>query len=189
MIGNDIVDFSMARLSRCKEQRFIDIVLNAHEQCLLAKSTCPFRSFWQMWAMKEAAYKAYVQLHPNRFFKPRSFECTGMGAHERVHYKNFSVEVITEIHESYAFAQTTSEQRITRTQIQELSANCSTLGQILRKPLFYEVSEMYGLSKSSLKIVKNKAGVPKVYCGAKALPLHISLTHHGRFAAYSIVEY
>ena len=189
MIGNDIVDLSYARTSRCGEPRFIDKVLNANEQFLLAKSSDPFRSLWQLWAMKEAAYKAYLQSEPNRFFNPKSIECSGLGTDEMVICKSLSIGVRTVSESAYVFAQTNLELNKTVTQIIEASVTTRTQSQVIRKALLKEISKMYDLPEKSLKIVKNKSEVPKIYSGTKELPVQVSLTHHGRYAAYSIVDH
>ena len=76
MIGNDIVDLkNISKRTNWKRPGFIDKVFNENEQRYIRNAKDKDLIVWQLWRMKEAAYKAYVREVGNRFFNPRSITC------------------------------------------------------------------------------------------------------------------
>ena len=76
MVGNDIIDIQEAqKKSNWQRPRFLEKLFTIKEQQLIQNSEHSFLMVWRLWSMKEAAYKLYTQLHPSRFYKPKSFEC------------------------------------------------------------------------------------------------------------------
>ena len=67
-IGNDIVDF--AAVGVALHSRYLDRVFSNEEQVRIGDSGS---RFWQYWAAKESAYKAYKRIFPNLKFSPISF--------------------------------------------------------------------------------------------------------------------
>lgn len=187
MIGNDIVDLSLAGQSRWRDERFMSKVLTDTEQKLLRKSADLLSSFWQMWAMKEAAYKVYLQQFPKRFFGPTRFECSGLGPSEVVNYGTHRIGVNTQTTSQYVLAQTTIAAKEQHTKVISVKAVYHSQSQELRTTLFMELSSRYGISTQSFTVEKTEAGIPKICAYGTELPLTLSLTHHGDFAAYSIV--
>jgi len=76
LIGNDIIDLSVAKLeSDWQRKGFLEKQFTEIEQQLILDSPSPFISVWKIWSMKEAAYKAYTQQNELRFFAPKKFNC------------------------------------------------------------------------------------------------------------------
>lgn len=73
-IGNDIVDLREGRqLRKHNDTRFMDRVFCTAEKNLILASQDPDQTLWQIWAAKEAAYKALKKKHPGLIFAHRKF--------------------------------------------------------------------------------------------------------------------
>lgn len=76
MIGNDVVDFSLANQSdHWKSASFRNKIFTPFEQQLIQDSEDEFVQIWKMWSQKEAAYKIVNRCTRIREFQPRAFEC------------------------------------------------------------------------------------------------------------------
>ena len=76
MIGNDIIDLSVAKLeSNWQRIGFLEKQFTEKEQQLILTASNPFVLVWKFWSMKEAAYKVYAQENEMRFFAPKKFNC------------------------------------------------------------------------------------------------------------------
>ena len=72
MIGNDIIDLSLAKIeSNWQRKGFLEKQFTANEQQLILAATNSFDLVWRFWSMKEAAYKVYSQQNEIRFFAPK----------------------------------------------------------------------------------------------------------------------
>ena len=76
MIGNDIVDLSIAQQeSNWKRKGFLNKLFTLKEQDLVLSSSNPELMVWNLWSRKEAAYKIYNRESGQRVFNPIQFEC------------------------------------------------------------------------------------------------------------------
>ena len=76
MIGNDIIDLSLAKTeSNWQRRGFLEKQFSANEQHFILNAPNSFEMVWRLWSMKEAAYKIFTQQHSVRFFAPKKFEC------------------------------------------------------------------------------------------------------------------
>lgn len=80
MIGNDIVDLQHSRLdSNWQRTGWLD-KLFAKEEIMLIRNADDFAIaeslIWQMWSMKEAAYKIWNRAALKSCFSPKSFACS-----------------------------------------------------------------------------------------------------------------
>jgi phosphopantetheinyl transferase (holo-ACP synthase) len=187
MIGNDIVDLSLAaKQSKWEHPRFLNKLFTESEQAWINSSSNPFSAIWELWASKEAAYKAYLQLNPGRFFNPRGFECSTREATRYVRYRDFKVQVTWFSNEQFVYTETITKQP-TQSACFKCSANESeNHSHALRQALYAEVAQSLSIPKDILKLEKAADGIPRLYAGAVELETEVSLTHHGSWAAYSI---
>ena len=73
-LGNDIVDFNEPEThKKFLNQRFLDRVYSALEQQTILAAENPDAVLWALWAIKEAAYKAYSKCVKNLRFSPQIF--------------------------------------------------------------------------------------------------------------------
>jgi phosphopantetheinyl transferase (holo-ACP synthase) len=186
MIGNDIVDLKAARASNWQHPRFLKKVFSPYEQQLISLASNRFRAIWQLWAMKEATYKAYIQKTPGRFFIPQSFESAGLNSRCEVRYGAFCMLVQSIVKPDYLFTQTISNKHIYSGVVTFNSSHYSEQSNVLRSAIFTKIAEINGEAPGALCIRKTAFGIPKLYAADQQLPFELSLSHHGKFGAYSL---
>ena len=185
MIGNDIVDLRYAKNSKWQHPRFLEKVFTLCEQELIIQSSNRFSTIWQLWAIKEAAYKAYLQKYPSRFFNSKAFICCNLSSLTEVSYNDFRIKVQSVINTNMVYAETISQKPVYRKILKVLPDHKFQSKQI-RQALISKVSEQLNIDKKSLTVRKDRAGIPNVYLENSKLKAALSITHHGDYAAYSI---
>lgn len=188
MVGNDIVDIIEAkRTSNWQRPRFLDKLFTTKEKQLIHNSADACEMVWRLWSMKEAAYKLYIQLNPNRFYTPRLFQCTIFGCHGKVKYKKFDCFVTTNITRHYIHSEAYIKDSNRLSACIELRDDSyDTQNQSVKEALLTKISRKRNLIKSELRIEKSDLDIPSVYHNSKKLDLCISMSHHGHYGAYMI---
>ena len=182
MIGNDVIDLAFTAVhSKWQHPRFMDKLFTVQEQDRINSSPKSFTAIWELWAIKEAAYKAYIQRYPGRFYNPKAFACSGT----EVCYKDFKIKVQTSISSSVIYAETESNKKVLRNII-KVPRHAQKQGGALRQSLLYEVSKFFDIELEMLNIKYSQSGVPNLYQKESKLDIDLSITHHGSFAAYSL---
>jgi phosphopantetheinyl transferase (holo-ACP synthase) len=191
MTGNDIVDIKAAAAeSNWKRKGFIEKIFTPLEQQYIKASTMPDEMVWKLWTMKESAYKIYTRQFGGRFFAPQKFSCTLINQTEgTVDYDNacYQTSTCTAKEFIYTIARPTG---ISNT---ELINPCFYLPQIpflkqqqfIYKKLINFYRSTTGVPQINMVIIKDKNGIPFLNCESK-WRIPISITHHGRFAAFTI---
>lgn len=190
MIGNDIVDLRLAKSAhRWREQRFQEKVFCEQEQNLITQVSDPFGCLWRFWTMKESAYKVFKQTSPESTFSPISFTCRlltdsmGMVNFGSTQYKmqTFSNKLFI-----YSFC-TDHQSNIIENQyftIQEHKTK--QISRYIYRKILLKIADHDSEVYKQMELKKNEHGVPIVYYKNKKLPISISISHHGHFAAYAI---
>lgn len=76
MIGNDIIDLSLAKTeSNWKRRGFLYKIFTPKEQLLILETQNPEMMVWNLWSRKESAYKIYNRQTGIRAFIPLKLEC------------------------------------------------------------------------------------------------------------------
>ena len=192
MIGNDIVDLKQASLeSNWKRKGFLDKVFTQKEQDYISTSTDSFKMVWQLWSMKESAYKINVQQYQNRFFNPKKMECTLINALKgivtigKTHYYTTS-----KINTDYIYTAAMLEETVIDSNCFKLThTDYSTQHQMCYNQLKQAVSQNSKLEKELISIKKDAFGIPKLYGNNKPLNLNCSITHHGYYGAYTFIKH
>lgn len=183
MTGNDIVDLNIARVpSGEKKLRFLKKIFTSGEQEIIHSGEV---GIWSLWAMKEATYKA----HHRRFDMPRSFEP-----------KKIEVSVIKSGHNSVLAkglynGYTYWGSGILTSEYVHFNVTCipqnptyielRSSTQDIKDRLKQLVSKKTGLNIEHITIVKNKNFIPKIFFKTRPLNLPFSISHHGKYAAFS----
>lgn len=189
MVGNDIVDIAKAKKdSNWQRPRFLDKLFTSKEQQIIYSSEDKFLKVWQLWSMKEAAYKLYIQKNPGRFYAPKQFECFVGCSEEKVKYKNFECYISTETTTNYIVSEAQLiphkiSSKILEFKVEDIKAQ----SQFLKQKLLTNISESQDISISDLIFQKSEFGVPTVSCNSEIL--NVSLTHHGRFGAFAVDDF
>jgi len=153
MIGNDIVDFNLAREeSNWTRKGFLEKIFSIQEQELIHNSPNPEIMIWNLWTRKEAAYKIYNRLTGIRGYFPSMLECMYKDENSgTVTIDDFEFHTQTEITNLYIYSEAVSE-----------TANFSKIKSL-----------------QTLDNIKKNNGIP--YFLNNNITKPVSITHHGRF--------
>lgn len=183
MTGNDIVDLNFARVPLGERRsRFLNKIFTRAEQEIINSRGC---DIWSLWAMKEAIYKA----HHRRFDLPRNFDPKQIEVNI-ISSSNISIQACG-LYKGYTYwgnGDLTSEYI-------HFSASCNPLNPIItevqqsasaiKNRFKLLVSEKMSLNTEEISIVKNQNLIPQLFYKNKLLNLPFSLSHHGKYAAFS----
>ena len=174
MIGNDIVDLEVARKnSKSANSRFLKKVFSEEEIEIIQNSDDPELVLWQLWSMKEAAYKAHQRNFGfPKILNPIKYQCRP--EEEVVQIDKAVYHIATSITSEYLHSYTPSEDfHIKFLQNQEN----------LETEIAQSISEANLLEPGQIIYYKNAKHLPvyRLQNSSEALP--ISLSHHGKFAA------
>lgn len=193
MIGNDLVDLKLAaKQSNWQRNGFLDKLFTPKEQGYILNSDDSFKTVWLLWSMKESAYKAYLQMHNDRFFAPKKLACHLTSKNKGTVLINNTL-FFTESEIGEAFIYTVA---FTKNHGNNFLSNCFEFehsdfetqhNQTYQKVLAAFANKLK-LPVAQLKIEKNVQGVPQLFQGEMLLDYSFSLTHHGQFGAFCIVD-
>lgn len=187
MIGNDIVDLEAAAVeSNWKRPGFLQKIFTKMEQELIHSAAQPARQVWLFWSMKEAAYKAHQRkTNAGRTFNPyniKSIHCSveDTSASGTVNIENNLYHLESCIESTYIHSiATLSEKDDYISKIYPSSVK-------LKEQLIGKISEIKSISAEKILIEKNLHFVPYININGHLTDCHFSLSHHGKFASYSL---
>ncbi len=191
MTGNDVVDMLLAAAeSNWQRKGFAEKLFTSREQSYINGSANPFAMTWKLWSMKESAYKLFCRLYGGRFFAPQKFTCTLLNAGKGlVTFQNFSCHTITRTTKNYVYSIAHWNDSANAGFINSFFYLPQTAyeGQqeYIHKRIIEYYQSVYGNNNTNISISKDKNGIPFLKQGDK-LPVPLSITHHGRFAAFTI---
>jgi len=195
MLGNDIIDLQeVLHSGQASRAGFQGRICTLSELSPLQKDFTIELSIWILWALKESAYKCYIQAGGLPLFAPKKFVAT--------------VEKINK-HQLSAFLETpkgvfNSQVRINKSYVlAESWRNGSTSGKIcsgievfttdlqkdksisIKRALCKHFAAAQQLDIAELKVRKSDRNIPALYLAGKKLPLTVSLSHHGKWGLFS----
>ena len=161
MIGNDIVDLTLARKeSRWQRNGFMDKLFTEKEKILIYNSLNPETMVWNLWSRKEAAYKIYNRKTQIRTFNPKQLECFDVTNYDGIVFG----EVVCE---TYVY--------FTKTMLFD---DCIHTIAVDDKSNFNHLQFL----ESTNNICK-KDGIPAYFDAEKQVYKPVSISHHGKFRA------
>lgn len=191
MTGNDVVDITLAAAeSNWQRKGFMEKIFTRREQSCINSSANPARMLWKLWTMKESAYKLYCRLYGGRFFAPQKFSCILLpGNKGQVTYDGFCCQTISRITKNYVY----SIARKSSSENDKFINECFRIPQtgFKQQQLFIcqKIADQYKAILDSTAehvfISKDQNGIPFLTTGNQ-LQVPVSITHHGRFAAFTI---
>jgi len=191
VIGNDIIDINETRLfTNWKRPGFLQKIFTESEQEIIHASKDPFTLVWRLWSMKESAYKVYMQRGGSHFFSPTKIKCM-LISHQKgeVTINSTTLNTNTTINSNYIFSTATINNPDIDTCIFQLTENNSKQqSNFIHQQVLNNFAKKNSLNCAELLIQKTKTGVPTLHYKNKLLDKSISITHHGNYAAYSILE-
>lgn len=185
MVGNDIVDLSLADKDAWNRPRYLNKVCTPSEQLLLADAEDPGILYWVLWSMKESAYKLHFRKYLNRALNPIRFACSFEGASEG------RVEIANEIYQTHSivnhdFVHTISSNTKSEVITKEVSADAS---KEVRKETIQSLiqcfSSIFVLNPHEVKFQKDINGLPYLKDELNGISKTCSISHHGRYGAYA----
>ena len=183
MIGNDIIDLSLAQSeSNWQRKGFLEKQFTENEHQLVLTASNPLVLVWRLWSMKEAAYKAYVQQNELRFFAPQKFDCQLTSEKDGlVYFKNKTFYTSSIITRDYIF--TLASITKTTKAYSEL-VRPESIDSMIKIKL--EDVTKYSALKIEQKKTKNRA--PSYYYKNILLTKSCSISHHGNYAVFSLLH-
>lgn len=158
MIGNDVIDILQSRQeSNWQRKGFIQKIFTPEEQLLISKATNPEIMVWQLWSMKEAAYKIYNRQTRIREYIPQKLICSITSQNQ-----NTATGIVT-CFENVYYTKTT----LSKDYIHSIAAN-----------LLDHLNNVTEIERKS--ILKDKNGIPYLLTSQNIIQ-DVSVSHHGRF--------
>lgn len=183
MIGNDIVDLQLAKTqSNWQRKGFLEKQFTIEEQKIIKTSSNPFLQVWLFWAMKEAAYKCYVQEFKKQFFAPFKISCktiNNVSGIAKIKSQKYIIKYC--ISDKYVYTLARKEDLKKMSSEIVFIKNNRDKTKIISKKLLSRFDE-------NTMLKKNGMGVPYLYKNESVLPFSISTTHHGNYGAFAITE-
>lgn len=183
MIGNDVIDLSLAKIeSNWQRKGFLKKLFSNDEQQLILEASNSFEMVWRLWSMKEAAYKIFTQQHNMRFFAPKKFECKlTQGFKGEVCYRGQQFHTSSIINTQYIFTKAGLSKE--KNSYSEMISPDQIDTKIKNK-----LNVLTGLNISGIEQIKSRNGAPSYYYKTTLLTSSCSITHHGKYGAYSFLE-
>ncbi|MFO7861185.1 MAG: 4'-phosphopantetheinyl transferase superfamily protein [Desulfosalsimonas sp.] len=209
-MGNDVVDLRTdGACGKSRDRRFVRRVFTASEQNRLAESQYPDACLWAMWAAKEAAYKAVSRIFPDSSAWPGRYEmvfdqpglprdCAGTVStpegpvrvrlhwdENRVHclglidsaglWQDLTADVLEPCADAHPEIQPSAKQLSAAARIAAAAAICLHTGL------------PHGLVSIERTRVSQRSAPPVVKINGIEEKIPVSLSHHGRFAAFAFL--
>ena len=181
MIGNDIIDLSVAKLeSNWQRRGFLEKQFTEEEQQLILTASNPFVLVWKFWSMKEAAYKVYAQQNEVRFFAPKKFDCLLISEKEGlVNFKNQIFYTTSIITRDYIFTLATLDKAIK-------AYSKFVKPQFIDRMIKIKLEDLTAFSAKEIK-QKKKNRAPLYYYKNILLTKSCSISHHGSYGVFSLL--
>ncbi|MDQ7918421.1 4'-phosphopantetheinyl transferase superfamily protein [Mesonia sp. MT50] len=188
MIGNDVVDLSLAKKqSNWQRPRFIEKIFTKQEQTEINSAKDPDFLVWLFWSMKESAYKAHQRIENfSPRFNPWQLECSlqEVSAEKIIGKVNLgasSFYTSSTYADNCIFTSAASEKNL---QIfHQKVANKS-----LKEELLKSISEKEQILLKELHIIKNENQIPQLYQLENLLDIPFSISHHGDKSAFVLLN-
>lgn len=184
MIGNDVVDLADPEAREAAlHPRFDARAFASAERELLARAADATRLRWALWAAKEAAYKAARQLDPGVRFHPREFVVEGGSV------RNGALRFLFRVREAEGALHAVAVPApgapgSARAGVVKLRCE-DEAGSAARRLALRSAAHLLGVAAGELAIVR-EGRRPKLLLSGRPAGLALSLSHHGRFAAFAL---
>jgi len=186
MIGNDIVDISLAAVqSNWRRQGFLDKLFSTTEIDLILNDEHPELMVWKLWSMKESAYKADFRLRKIRKFNPKQLVCNLLDSRlgevciGASSYKTITASNSLFIH-SIAVMNKFSGQFSHKVHKHKTLMDTKQLNGLLLR----QVALSTNCEAEELLLRKTGGAIPELYRNKSKLETICSMSHHGNYGAY-----
>ena len=184
MLGNDVVDLRDPE-TRTRHPGFDARVFTRAERCRLMRVADPHAMRQMLWAAKESAYKAARRIDPGTVFSPVRFEverlANGIGC---VRHASARFRIALQRDGDCLHAVATHEHAQALPLLGVAVVHGRDPGRVARSLAVAGVSRALGVGPGALA-VRRRGRIPELHLEGSPLPAPLSLSHHGRFAAYA----
>lgn len=195
MLGNDIIDIQDVLASgQALRPGFKERICLDTEMSPLVDRFSEEYCTWILWAIKESAYKYYIQAGGAPILAPKKFQFSanlmtpelitgqtktpvGIIASEVRLRKDYLIAESFSIHSSAS----TIHRKTCRLDAPKQKEQSRQLKQLIGEHLAEELA----VSAEEVSIKKNHRQVPSIYLRKDRLPYSISLSHHGAWGLFS----
>lgn len=192
MTGNDIVDLSAAAVeSNWRRPGYLEKLFSPEEIDLILSNKDPDKTLWRIWTMKESAYKLHIRMFGGRSFAPQKITCTLTDEQQgEVQFRDN--RYLTQTSQNQHYIHTVAFNRADRSPsfssccFELPLVNTGTQNSFIMEKLTSHYSRASGTHPSNLSLRKDIAGIPFLYCYFERKSIPVSITHHGRYAAFTI---
>lgn len=195
MLGNDIIDLEeVLRSGQARRAGFQERICTLSELSPLQKDFTEELGIWILWALKESAYKCYIQAGGLPIFAPKKFVATvesinkhQLSAYLKTPAGTFNSQV--QINHSYVLAESwrsnsTSEEICSGTEVFTTHVQKDKSISI-KRALCKHIASALQLDIGELEVRKNDRKIPALYLVGKKLSITVSLSHHGKWGLFS----
>lgn len=192
MRGNDIVDISLAATeSNWRRKGFLDKLFTPHEKEHITRSDNPGRLVWTYWSMKEAAYKAFTRQSGGRFFAPQKFECSaGSDGNGKVKVGQSTYQTKTYCTPGYIYSVAQSGNELSPALLDHCLYLDEMHGHDPSRHIYAVMIKAYAALTNRpvhwIRTGKDGNGIPFLQDNKERTTIPVSITHHGRYAAFTI---
>jgi len=190
MAGNDSVDLKAAAAeSNWKRKGFVDKIFSLQEQQYINESKEQDTTVWRLWTMKESAYKIYTRQYGGRFFAPQKLNCTICSETAgNVTINNIAYQTNTSTTKDFIYSIAFPEA------YSGFYSNCfvipvqhrNNLQEFIYEKMIAHYARMRRADKHMFVVLKETNNIPFLYCKKEKNKIAVSITHHGRYAAFTI---
>lgn len=195
MIGNDVIDLNDPEsLPNRQHRRFDRMAFTPDERQLLRDMGNTQTDRWSLWAAKEAAYKLFKQLDGGVRFVPRRF---GVRKHREgefeVCHEGHSAWVRVKVSTDFVHALALQEEPLKRGKLpQVVVVRLDTVpkrppSSRIRKLVCRMAAEWFDCRVADLRVV-TESKIPRLVNAKGAHCGYLSLSHHGRYMAFTLLE-
>lgn len=190
MTGNDIVDLAAAAdESNWKRKGFLEKLFTAEEQLYITAAASPELIIWRMWTMKESAYKILTRQNGGRFFAPNKFKCRVLSAvNGQVIYNDTVYQTQTQTTNQYIYSIAGADKSDLNPVLNACFKIPNLAHALLKKFVYQRIISDFASQqkKNKFTVIKDKNNLPFLCCEGSRHFIPISITHHGRYAAFTI---
>ena len=201
-VGNDVVDLKdPENIGKSRDDRFLGRVFTAGERELIASAPSPDTLLWSLWAAKEAAFKAVSSGDPTVCSIPHRYRVVLEAEDAKRKIVRLAGKVITPrgelvleiavsadwVHALAAGAEEALKRLYRRVKRLEGGKGAADPSAFVRGELLREIARRLDCPVGDLSVVKNQDGLgaPRVLFRGDLLAAEVSLSHDGRFAAFT----
>ncbi len=191
-LGNDIVcRSSLSPRAKGLDPRYLTKIFNRGEKKYIRNASDPVKMLAIFWALKEAAYKIYIQQSGKRYFAPKDFVI-------QKHLPNLHFQIQTpkgrqwgqiEVNRDYvhAICRSSKSTYLNKQQMKVVFLGeipKEHLSQAIKSLLLEEIANFLDLPSQGLHLSFAPNGVPMIFQNGKRLSMRTSISHDGPWGAF-----